>query len=121
MNPLFTHCLYKAIQHNKKAGGCSRRTCAWLPAELQMTPRCSCSGVRRLILLYAPRTLNDRTGWRTEGTRVRGGEGGMMGSEGGSGEGSEGEGRAVQGGQSGGRRITTSGTFSTAVTASIKP
>lgn len=36
--------------------------CAWLPAEEQMTPRLSCSGVRRAMRLKAPRILKLCTG-----------------------------------------------------------
>ena len=35
---------------------------AWLPALAQITPRASCSGVRWAILLYAPRSLKEKTG-----------------------------------------------------------
>ena len=35
--------------------------CAWLPAEEVITPRSLCSGVRLAILLYAPRSLKEKT------------------------------------------------------------
>ena len=47
-------------------------TWAWLPAELHTTPFSSCSGVRRLILLNAPRTLKERTGCKERGSEWTG-------------------------------------------------
>ena len=38
---------------------------AWLPAEAAMTPRRSSSGERRAILLYAPRSLKEKTGCKS--------------------------------------------------------
>ena len=43
----------------------SATPCAWLPADEQMTPAVSCSGVRLAILLKAPRNLNEKTGCRS--------------------------------------------------------
>ena len=40
----------------------SATPCAWLPALAQMTPRASSFGVRCAILLYAPRSLKEKTG-----------------------------------------------------------
>ena len=47
--------------------------CAWLPAEAATTPRSASAGASRAILLYAPRTLNENTGWvssRLSSTRL---------------------------------------------------
>ncbi len=41
----------------------SATPCAWLPAEAAITPRLSSSGVSEAILLYAPRSLKEKTGW----------------------------------------------------------
>ena len=38
---------------------------AWFPAEAAMTPRRSSSGERRAILLYAPRSLKEKTGCKS--------------------------------------------------------
>jgi hypothetical protein len=40
----------------------SATPCAWLPALAQITPRASSAGLRCAILLYAPRSLNEKTG-----------------------------------------------------------
>ena len=37
--------------------------CAWLPAEAVITPRARASAGMCAILLYAPRSLNEKTGW----------------------------------------------------------
>ncbi|KGS48428.1 hypothetical protein X992_6295 [Burkholderia pseudomallei MSHR5492] len=37
--------------------------CAWLPADAVITPRASASAGMCAILLYAPRSLNENTGW----------------------------------------------------------
>ncbi|MCY1304136.1 hypothetical protein D9M70_538810 [compost metagenome] len=36
---------------------------AWLPADAATTPRRSSSADSEAILLYAPRSLNENTGW----------------------------------------------------------
>jgi hypothetical protein len=40
----------------------SATPCAWLPAEEAITPRVREAGLRRAILLYAPRHLNEKIG-----------------------------------------------------------
>ena len=40
----------------------SATPCAWLPALAQITPRARLFGARCAILLYAPRSLKEKTG-----------------------------------------------------------
>ena len=43
--------------------------CAWLPADEQMTPLASASSEICAMRLYAPRSLNEKTGWRSSRLR----------------------------------------------------
>mmetsp|Transcript_8986 Transcript_8986/g.39550 ORF Transcript_8986/g.39550 Transcript_8986/m.39550 type:complete len:200 (-) Transcript_8986:72-671(-) len=43
--------------------------CAWLPADEQMTPLASDSFEICAMRLYAPRSLNEKTGWRSSRLR----------------------------------------------------
>ena len=43
----------------------SATPCAWFPAEAVITPRFSAARGRRHILLYAPRSLKEKTGCRS--------------------------------------------------------
>lgn len=40
----------------------SATPCAWFPADAAMTPDASVSADARAIMLYAPRSLNEKTG-----------------------------------------------------------
>jgi hypothetical protein len=48
-----------ALQPSRCAA--SATPCAWLPAEAAITPRARSAAERWAILLYAPRSLNEKT------------------------------------------------------------
>ena len=58
---------------NPKRRAASATPWAWLPADAATTPRAASASSSRTIRLYAPRTLNENTGWvssRLSSTRL---------------------------------------------------